>query len=102
MFISDFAFIPHGDMCADDREIVSQHHKIIKENKYSEAVKLLDENEYKDGFRASLFNKIEDKFNKFQYFILNKYVAKPDELFSPTPPSAEEMKNKKFWIQPYN
>ena len=49
-----------------------------------------------------IFNKIEDKFNKFQFFILNKYVAKPDEFYSPTPPTAEQMKDKKFWIQPYN
>ena len=102
MYISDFAFIPHGDMCADDKEIVSQHHKKIRENKYTEATKFLDDNNYQDGFRASLFNKIEDKFNKFQFFILNKYVAKPDEFYSPTPPTAEQMKDKKFWIQPYN
>ena len=42
MYISDFAFIPHGDMCADDKEIVSQHHKKIRENKYTEATKFLD------------------------------------------------------------
>ena len=52
MYISDFAFIPHGDMCADDKEIVSQHHKKMRENKYTEATKFLDDNNYQDGFRV--------------------------------------------------
>ena len=57
----------HMETCVqDDKEIVSQHHKKMRENKYTEATKFLDDNNYQ-VITSFIFNKIEDKFNKFQF-----------------------------------
>lgn len=102
MYISDFSFKPHSDMNADNQDIVLEHGKKIKKHQYKEAVSFLEDNDYQDGFRASLFNYIEDKMKKYQIYILNKFVAKPDEFYSYTEPTDEQMKGKKFWTQPYD
>lgn len=101
MNILDFAFKPHNDMDADNQDIVLQHNKKIKKGQYNAAVSILNENNYHDGFRASLFNSIQNKIRSYQIYLLNEFNAEPDELYSLTEPTQEQMQSKKFWIQPY-
>lgn len=102
MNISAFAFKPHSDMDVENQGIVLQHNRKIKEKKYGDAVAALDKNNYKSGFRASLFNGIQNKIRNFQIYLLNEFNAEPDELYSLTEPAPEQMRGKKFWIQPYD
>lgn len=102
MNILDFAFQPHGDMDAEDQNIVLQHKTKIDKKEYDDAIAILDENNYHDGFRASLFNGIQNKIRSFQIYLLNEFNAEPDELYSLTEPTPEQMQGKKFWIQPYD
>lgn len=101
MNISDFAFKPHSDMDADSQNVIVQHGNEIRKKNYSEAVNILDKNNYKNGFRASLFNDIQSKIRRFQVYLLNEFNAEPDEFYSLTEPTQEQMQGKKFWIQPY-
>ena len=101
MNISDFAFSPHNDMDVDGQEVVKQHDKEIDKKNYSEAVNVLEKNNYEHGFRASLFNGIQNKIRRFQVYLLNEFNAEPDEFYSLTEPTQEQMQGKKFWIQPY-
>lgn len=101
MNISNFAFRPHNDMDADKGTVVIQHNNIIRKRKYSDSTAFLNENNYQDGFRASIFNSIQNKIRNFQIYLLNKFNAEPDELYSLTEPTQEQMQGKKFWIQPY-
>lgn len=96
----DILFSPHNDMDVKDIDTVNSHHKMIKQGKYSEAVSILDENEYNSGFRSSLFNTIQNKIRKLQLYLMNKVVAKPEELFSDTEPTDDQMEGKLFWIKP--
>lgn len=100
-FISAFSFRPHSDMDADRKETAIQHREEIQKKNYSSATNILDENHYNDGFRALLFNSIQDKLRRLEIYILNEFYAEPDELYSLTEPSPAQMGNKKFWIQPY-
>lgn len=97
----EIRFTPHNDLHPNDLELVEQHKKLIKNNKFSDAVSVLDSNNYQKGFRASLFNEIENKVRQIQIYLLNKYIAEPDELYSLEEPSEDEMSGKTYWIQPY-
>lgn len=98
---NDLSFIPHNDMSADDIELVTQHKKLINQGNYSNAVDLLNNNNYHKGFRASLFNSIQNKIRALEIYLLNEYVAADDELYSLTEPTEAQMKGKIFWIQPF-
>lgn len=102
MNISAFSFKPHSDMDVDKRNVAIQHDNIIKKKKYSDSTALLNENNYHDGFRASLFNSIQNKIRSFQIYLLNEFNAEPDELYSLTEPTQEQMQGKNFWIRPYD
>lgn len=99
---SDFAFKPHSDMSADKKDIVIRHNDKIRKKQYRASTALLETNHYQDGFRASLFNCIQNKIRSLQIYLLNEFNAEPDELYSLSEPTAEQMKGKNFWIQPYD
>ncbi len=101
MNLRDIVFEPHSDMSAEDVEIVTQHDNLIKQEKYDDATALLNENKYKKGFRASLFNSIQNKIRALEIYLLNEYVAEDDEFYSFTEPTEKQMENKTFWIQIY-
>lgn len=98
---SDFSFQPHSDMNADSESVVRRHAEKIKEKCYSAAVSILDESGYQDGFRASLFQSLQDRIRRFQIYIMNQFNDDPDIYFSLNEPTPEQMEGKKFWIQPY-
>lgn len=99
----DLKFIPHSDMGIDDVIMVNQHNNLIKNEQFSDATTLLDNNDYQKGFRASLFNSIQNKIRMIQIYLLNKTVADREEYYSYEEPSDEFMNEHgyKFWIQPY-
>lgn len=100
MKLADIVFTPHNDMDAKDLDTVVAHEKLINQGRYSSAVSTLDKNQYKNGFRAEMFNMIQNKLRNFQLYVLNKLVAKPDEFFSDTEPTDSQMEGKLFWIKP--
>ena len=99
----DIVFEPHNDMGAEDIEIVNQHKNLINTGNYSGATTLLDNNDYQKGFRASLFNSIQNKIRKLQLYLLNEFVANDDEYFSDTEPDITFMEENGYthWIQPW-
>lgn len=94
-------FTPHNDMGAEDTDIVTQHKNLIDSGNYSDATTLLNNNDYQKGFRASLFNSIQNKIRTLQEYLLNELVADEDEFYSYDEPTAEQMDGKTFWIKPY-
>lgn len=101
MDFTNVNFVPHNDMHPDDIDLVEQHKNLIESKNLSGATTLLDDNDYQKGFRASLFDSIEKKLQQIQIYLLNKYVAEPDEFYSIEEPSEELMEGKTYWIQPY-
>ena len=99
----DIIFEPRNDMGADDIEIVTQHNNLIKSGNYSDATTLLNNNNYQKGFRASLFNSIQNKIRTLQEYLLNEFAADEDSYYSYDEPDAEFMEENgyKFWIKPY-
>ena len=103
MELKDMIFTPHNDMGAEDTDIVTQHKNLIDSGNYSDATTLLDDNNYQKGFRASLFNSIQNKIHILQEYLLNEFVADEDSYYSYDEPDAEFMEENgyKFWIKPY-
>lgn len=101
MELKDMIFSPHNDMSAEDTEMVTQHKNLIDAGNYSDATTLLDNNDYQKGFRASLFNSIQNKIRSVQEYLLNEFVADDDTYYSFTEPTNEQMNGKTWWIQPY-
>lgn len=103
MELKDMIFTPHNDMSAEDTGIVTQHKNLIDSGNYSDATTLLDDNNYQKGFRASLFNSIQNKIRTLQEYLLNEFVADEDSYYSYDEPDAEFMEENgyKFWIKPY-
>ena len=101
MELKDMIFTPHNDMGAEDTDIVTQHKNLINSGNYSDATTLLNDNDYQKGFRASLFNSIQNKIHTLQEYLLNEFVANDDEFYSYDEPTAEQMDGKTFWIKPY-
>lgn len=92
-------FTPYSDVEISDIESIESHDNLIKNGKYEEAIALADSELSGKGFRASFFKAIENKIKEFQVYLLNKTAA-PDEYYSLTEPTEEEMKNKLFWLKP--
>ena len=88
-------------MSAENTDIVTQHKNLIDSGNYSDATTLLNDNNYQKGFRASLFNSIQNKIHTLQEYLLNEFVANDDEFYSYDEPTAEQMDGKTFWIKPY-
>lgn len=99
MTIDDINYEPHSDAEIDDMATVHEHNVLYNENKFSDATTLLETKQYKKGIVASLFNLMEQKLRNIQIFLLNKQAA-PDELYSFTEPTDEQMQEKMFWIKP--
>ena len=95
----DISFVPHSDMDIHDVNTVEQHKNLIEQNRFSEASLLLDNIGRKKGFRAAIFNTIQNKLREIQLYLLNKTAA-PNEYYSFTEPTDEEMEGKTFWLQP--
>ena len=95
----DISFVPHSDMDIHDVNIVEQHKNLIEQNRFSEAASLLNNTGHKKGFRAAIFNTIQNKLREIQLYLLNKTAA-PNEYYSFTEPTDEEMEGKTFWLQP--
>lgn len=92
-------FIPYSDVEISDKESIKSHSNYVDNGYYEEAITLADSELSGKGFRASFFNAIENKIKEFQVYLLNKTAA-PDEYYSITEPTEEEMKNKLFWLKP--
>ena len=103
MELKDIVFSPHNDMSNEDTEIVTKHKNLIDSGNYSDATTLLDDNNYQKGFRASLFNSIQNKIRTLQEYLLNEFAADEDSYYSYDEPDAEfmEANGYKFWIKPY-
>lgn len=103
MELKDIVFSHHNDMSNEDTDIVTQHKNLIDSGNYSDATTLLDDNNYQKGFRASLFNSIQNKIRTLQEYLLNELVADEDSYYSYDEPDAEFMEENgyKFWIKPY-
>jgi len=99
MELKDIIFEPHSDMSADDVKTVRQHDNLIK-NKFYDAAGLLNNN-YAKGFRASIFNSIQNKIRKLEEFLLNEFVPDKDEYYSYDEPDEAQMEGRSFWIQIY-
>ena len=95
----DISFVPHSDMDIHDVTTVEQHKNLIEQNRFSEAASLLDNTGHKKGFRAAIFNTIQNKLREIQLYLLNKTAA-PNKYYSLTEPTEEEMEGKTFWLQP--
>lgn len=98
---NDIKFVPQNDISPNDMEIVEQHKNLIQQNKLSDASNLLQENDFQKGAVASFFNDLKKKIQDIQIYLLNKYVAEPDEYYSLTEPTDEELGDKIYWIKPY-
>ena len=93
----DIKFKPHSDMSLSNQTIVNQHQNLIKNNQLSDATALLNDNGYDKGFRASLFNNMQDKVRMIQEYLLAKEDAKKEEIVS----SIEPTENYAFWLVDY-
>lgn len=94
----DIKFIPHSDMSIDNQTIVNQHQNLIKNNQFSDATALLDNQNYNKGFRASLFNNMQDKVRMIQEYLLTKEDGSSDEIYSDVEPTDSDVV---FWIVDY-
>ena len=92
-------FTPYSDVEISDKESIESHNNYVQDGYYEEAITLADSELSGKGFRASFFNAIENKIKEFQIYLLNK-TALPDEYYSLTEPTEEEMNGKLFWIKP--
>ena len=98
MNTEDIRFTPHSDMSIDGRTIVNQHQNLIKNNQLSDATALLNNNNYNKGFRASLFNNMQDKVRMIQEYLLTKEDDVREEEISTTEPTNSEAQ---FWLADY-
>ena len=93
----DLKFTPHSDMSVDDIEIVNEHSNLISNNQFDDATALLNNSNYSKGFRASIFNGIQNKIRAVQEYLKEKEVVEKDEVISSTEPTSGEQ----FWLQDY-
>ena len=92
-------FTPYSDVEISDEELIESHNNYVDNGYYEEAITLADSELSGKGFRASFFNAIENKIKEFQVYLLNKTAA-PDEYYSLTEPTDEEMDGRLFWLKP--
>lgn len=96
---NNITFIPHSDMSIDDEVIVKQHLAIVNSTRFNDATAYLDNNYYSKGFRASLFNNMENKLFTIQEYLLTKETDSTEEIISDDEPdlSVESI----FWLTDY-
>lgn len=102
MEIKDMLFTPHSDAGTSDNAVRTQHKNFIENGEFSNASALLENASFSKGFRASFLNSLQNKIRKLQLYLLNEFVASPDEFYSDTEPTEEEMNGKTIWVQPWN
>ncbi len=78
----DISFVPHSDMDVYDVNTVEQHKNLIEQNRFSEAALLPDNTGHKKGFRAAIFNTIQNKLREIQLYLLNKTAAPTNTTLS--------------------
>lgn len=93
----DLKFTPHSDMSVDDIDVVNEHSNLISNNQFDDATALLNNSNYFKGFRASIFNGIQNKIRTVQEYLKEKEVVEKDEVLSDTEPISD----KQFWLQDY-
>lgn len=100
MDVNDITFVPHSDMELNDQTIVEQHLVIYKNNQYNNATNFLNDNNYTKGFRASLFNNMENKLRNLQEYLLGKESDEDsEEVITTTEPSLSG--DSSFWLLDY-
>ena len=97
----DISFVPHSDMDIDGVSINEEHKNLIQQGNYSDATTLLEEQGYNKGFKASLFNSIQNKINVLQNYMQNEYATENDSYYSDTEPTDEEIGEARYWVNIY-
>lgn len=99
MTAQDIKFVPHSDMSIYDVDIVvNQHQNLIKNSQFSDATTLLDNKNYNKGFRASLFNNMQNKVRMIQECLIGQEDGNTDEIYSDIEPTDSDVA---FWIIDY-
>ena len=93
----------HSDIAISNEETITSHESYIQQNLYLEAKTVVDNDTTMNnkGFRASMFNIINQKIQELQIYLLNK-KAQPYEYYSLTEPTIEFMEQNGYtmWIKP--
>jgi hypothetical protein len=98
MEYKDIVFEPLNDVGANELDIVNEHEQLLNNNDFDDAATLLSST--KTGFKASLFNYIQERLRALEVFILNEFVAEQGEYYSYNEPNIEEMpEDAVFFIQ---
>lgn len=94
-------YTPYSNIEIKDKDVIAIHKDLINNYNYTEATNSINNTASLDrkGFRSSFFNAIEKKIQELQIYLLNKN-ARPDEYYSLTEPTDEEMGERVFWIRP--
>lgn len=94
----DLFFTPHSDMSIDDTELVNEYVTLINNGKFDDATALLNSKGYNKGFRASIFNGIQNKIKIVQEYLYEKGKVESNEIITDTEPSNSD---KQFWMLDY-
>lgn len=98
MTIDDLKFTPHSDMSIDDADLVNDYVTLINNGNFDDATALLESKGYEKGFRASIFNEIQNRIRTVQEYLRTKERTESEEIISSTEPNDSD---KQFWIQDY-
>lgn len=96
----DLIYIPHNFPELKNEELLNQHKNMLDSNQYSSATNLLNQNPQIEGFRAGIFNTIEEKI-VFTEAHLETKTKDEFFLYKETEPTNDEMNEKIIWSQPY-
>lgn len=98
MEYTDIIFEPLSDTGVNELDLINEHNELLKNNKMSEASNLISGTD--KGFKASLFDYIQERLRALEVFILNSFVAEDGEYYSYNEPNTEEMpEGAVFFIQ---
>ena len=93
----------HNDILISNEETIKSHTNYAKQHLYAMAKSVVDSDPDMNGkgFRASIFNTINQKIQELQIYLLNKNAA-PYEYYSLTEPDKTWMEKNGYlyWIQP--
>lgn len=98
MTTEDLKFTPHSDMSIDDTDLVNEYVTLINNGKFDDATALLESKGYEKGFRASIFNGIQNRIRTVQEYLRTKERTESNEVISDTEPSDSD---KQFWMLDY-
>ena len=93
----------HNDISIPNEATIASHTNYTKQYLYERAKSVVDSDAGMNGkgFRASIFNTINQKIQELQIYLLNKNAA-PYEYYSLTEPDQTWMEENGYlyWIQP--